>query len=194
MPLHLSFDDSHHLLAESLKYLQIKDGLCLEFGVYKGGTISQMAKARPELTFYGFDSFEGLTEAWIFRRERAFANMQGLPPVPGNVNLVKGYFDETLPGFVEQHSQPLALLHVDSDLYSSAVTIFQLLADRIVEGTVIVFDEYFNYHGWQQGEHLAWMELQQRIDIEFEYIGYTWQKTRRHKSGQQLALRITKRG
>ena len=42
----------------------IGTGLNLEFGVFKGVTISAVAKARPDLIFHGFDSFEGLPEDW----------------------------------------------------------------------------------------------------------------------------------
>jgi len=36
--------------------------------------------------------------------------------------------------------------------YSSTKTVFDTLADRIVPGTVIVFDEFFNYPGSKRGE------------------------------------------
>ena len=52
---------------------------------------------------------------------------------------------------------PVALLHLDSDIYSAAIFVLRtLIADhRIVSGTVIVFDELFNYCGFENHESLA---------------------------------------
>ena len=69
--------------------------------------------------------------------------------------MIKGLFDDTLPSFAKTHTQPVSFLHVDCDLYSSTKAIFDILGDQIVEGTVIVFDEYFNYPGWQHHEFKA---------------------------------------
>src|SRR4051794_5813195 len=41
-------------------------GLFLEFGVYRGYTIRYIASRVPGRQVYGFDSFEGLPEPWIF--------------------------------------------------------------------------------------------------------------------------------
>jgi len=136
------------------------EGLYLEFGVASGRTISHMATKHPTRTFYGFDSFDGLPEVWRSDYEKgAFA--QPMPIVPSNVTLVKGWFNETLPKFLGSHPQPCAFLHIDCDLYSSTKTIFDSLRDRIVTGTVIVFDEYWNYPGWREHEYKAFEELKQ---------------------------------
>ena len=49
----------HHYLSK------IHDGAALEFGVWNGRSINYMAEVRPDATFYGFNSFEGLPENWI---------------------------------------------------------------------------------------------------------------------------------
>ena len=53
------------------------------------------------------------------------------------------------------------------------------------EGTVIVFDEYFNFPGWQEDEFRAWQEFAAHNHIQYEYLGFV----SRH---QQVAIRITK--
>ena len=142
---------------------QVRDkaGLHLEFGVYKGNSINHFAELAPDVTWYGFDSFEGLPEAWTLGAKAGAFSIGGrLPPVRGNVRLTKGFFEQTLPGFVAQHrGETIALLHVDCDLYSSTVTILTNVADMIVPGTVIVFDELINYHGWEDGEFKAFTEF-----------------------------------
>jgi hypothetical protein len=147
------------------------EGLVLEFGVASGQTISHLALKLSGRHIYGFDSFEGLPEDWRpgFEKGR-FA--QTPPVVPANVQLVQGWFDQTLQPFLVSHEGPVALLHVDCDLYSSTKTIFSLLGDRIVHGTVIVFDEYWNYPGWQRHEHLALQELAAERNLSYKYEAF----------------------
>jgi hypothetical protein len=57
-------------------------------------------------------------------------------------------------------------------LYSSTKTIFDELADRFVPGTVIVFDEYFNYPNWQQHEYKAFQEFVAKHGITYQYLGF----------------------
>ena len=131
-------------------------GWNLEFGVHTGSTINCIATVRPDLEFVGFDSFEGLPEAWDMGQKtvskEAFDRKGEMPEVAENVELVKGFFDESLPewlkskaehGYVrpEPSSESISFLHVDSDIYSSAVTIFEHLNDYIKPGCIIRFDE-----------------------------------------------------
>ena len=50
------------------------------------------------------------------------------------------------------------------------MTIINLLADRIVPGTIIVFDEYFNYPGWRDGEFKAFKEFIGVSSRAYEYL------------------------
>ncbi|MEO1650873.1 MAG: class I SAM-dependent methyltransferase, partial [Pseudomonadota bacterium] len=65
---------------------------------------------------------------------------------------------------------------IDCDLYSSTVTVFENFADRIKPGSVIVFDEYFNYPNWQAHEHKAFCEFVAKHDTSFRYIAYSVQQ------------------
>ena len=88
-----------------------------------------------------------------------------------------------LPPFIKEQPQPIAFIHIDCDLYSSTKTVFELLGRRIQPGCVIVFDEYFNYPGWQDGEFKAFQEFIQHSGLAYDYIGYN----RRH---EQVAVKI----
>lgn len=55
----------------------------------------------------------------------------------------RGWFSETVPTFRSEHDQPLAFLHIDSDLYSSAMDVLCGLNDLILPGTILLFDEFF---------------------------------------------------
>jgi Macrocin-O-methyltransferase (TylF) len=183
MPATKSFGDKFRLLQASINRASSRPGLYCEFGVYSGATINFIA-SRTQHTVYGFDSFEGLPEDWQPGVEKGTFQMKSLPRVRRNVRLVTGWFNETLPGFVLDHREDCSFLHIDCDLYSSTKTIFDVLGDRIVTGTVIVFDEYFNYPGWKAGEFLAFQELVSARRLQFEYVGYV-------ATNEQVAVQIT---
>jgi|GEM_PF-433781 hypothetical protein len=174
-----------HLDVLSFALKQIKDtaGLYLEFGVFTGNSINHVA-GQIQTTIYGFDSFEGLPERWRTRLDAGHFKVAALPGVRPNVTLVKGWFDKTLPQFLKEHPQGISFLHVDCDLYSSTQTVLLNLAPRIKVGTVIVFDEYFNYPGWREGEFKAFQEFVTEHDIKYEYLTYNCK-------GEQVCLRIT---
>lgn len=187
MPTTPVFPDRFALLSHSLEAIDAKsDGLYCEFGVYTGATINHIA-SRTDHTIHGFDSFEGLPENWRTGFPKGTFEMDGLPKVSKNVALYKGWFNESLPGWAVDHPGPVAFMHLDADLYSSTKTVFEILADRVVPGTVIQFDEYFNYPGWQNGEYKAFKEFVELHDIKFEYIGYC-------NTNEQVAVRILSGG
>jgi hypothetical protein len=158
-----------------------QDGLHLEFGVGRGKSMRWIA---PEVdgTVHGFDSFEGIQERWNGNPIGAFSQKR-IPRVPNNVEFHVGYFDATLPDFLQSHSGPVAFLHVDCDLYSSTVTIFDALGEQLQPGAIILFDEYYNFHRWQQHEFKAFQEFVQKSGVEYDYIAYS-------VTGQQVAVRI----
>ena len=163
----------------------LSDGWVLEFGVATGRTLNQFAHWLPNKFVFGFDGFEGLPEDWTSRMRRGFFARDSLPRVRKNCELVVGWFDQTLPGFKNNRIKngPIALLHVDCDLYSSTVTILNNLRENIVPGTVIVFDEYLNYPGWQLDEFRAWQEHCKKYGVKYEYIG-------RVSKHQKVAVRV----
>ena len=155
-----------------------KDGSFLEFGVWKGKSIkiiSELVGKRSSKIVHGFDSFEGLPEDWFgYDDIKGRFSLDGkLPEVPKNVKLHKGWFHEILPKFLVENDESVSFLHIDSDLYSSAKTVLNLLRERIVVNTIIVFDEYFNYPNWQKGEFKAFQEFVKENNIRYEYMGFT---------------------
>ncbi len=177
------FNDKFELLSASLHQVSLERGLYCEFGVYSGSTINFIASKMPD-TVYGFDSFEGLPEDWQPGVEKGTFRVAKLPRVRNNVKLVKGWFQDTLPPFALEHAGSCSFLHIDCDLYSSTKTVFENLGDRIGKGTVIVFDEFFNYPGWKEGEFLAFQELVSSRGLKYEYLGYV-------NTHEQVAVLIT---
>ena len=160
------------------------DGLVLEFGVFSGRTINHIARLLPAQRIYGFDSFKGLPEEWRPGFGKGVFALPALPTVLNNVDLVVGWFDRTLPSFLDKNAdQEVALLHVDCDIYSSTQSIFHHLKFRIVPGTIIVFDEYYNYPGWEMNEFRAFQEFIKTTGLNYDYIGLV-------PGHQQVAVRI----
>lgn len=156
---------------EYVKNNDYKNKLFLEFGVFEGQSINFCSSLMPEIEFYGFDSFEGLPETSGIWAKGNFDVKEKLPKVNKNVSLIKGYFNETLPKFLEEHKEKAAFIHIDCDLYSSTKTVFDNIYDRIVPNTVIQFDEYYNYPGWRNHEFKAFQEFCKKYSVKYEYIG-----------------------
>ncbi|MGY1835161.1 class I SAM-dependent methyltransferase [Blastococcus sp. SYSU DS0510] len=186
MPTGREFHDPESTLRYALE-LAPPGGMALEFGVFQGRSLRIIAAAREGREVYGFDSFQGLPADYRPHvRAGAFA-VDRIPEVEG-AELVTGWFDETLPGFLDQHPGPVHFLHVDGDLYSSAVTVLSLVGPRLVAGSVVLFDEYFNYPGWQEGgEHLAWQEYLEASGATVCYEAYT-------SNNEQVVARIVTPG
>ncbi|ALG05719.1 class I SAM-dependent methyltransferase [Kibdelosporangium phytohabitans] len=187
MPTKQAFPHAHDTLEHALS-LAPRGGLSLEFGVWQGTTLKIIAtdRAGDGEDVYGFDSFEGLPEDWRSGFPAGHFTVDGLPDVPG-AELVVGWFDDTLPGFLDTHPGVVDFLHVDGDLYSSAKTVLDLVGPRLREGSVILFDEFFNFPGWQNHEYKAWLEYVERTGVEFTYEGYTW-------NNEQVIVKVTKPG
>lgn len=182
MPDALGLESQRDVLKFSLDAVD-HEGHYLEFGVFTGGTIRFIAKRVRAREIHGFDSFEGLPESWSgFNLVRSAFHARGrLPRVPRNVKLHPGWFDKTLPAWLTSHPGPIAFMHIDCDIYSSTRTILSLLADRMVEGTIILFDEYFNYPNWEQHEFKAFQEFVAAHRIKYRYLAY---------ARQQVSVRI----
>ena len=147
--------------------------LWLEFGVASGNTINYISKFTNDKV-QGFDSFEGLPEKWRDGYDKGAFNRNGsLPQVNSNVELIKGWFNETLLNFIQTHNKKVSFIHIDVDLYSSTKYIFDVLKDYIDSDCIIVFDELVNYPGFDgdTGELKAFYEFITENNVDYEWIG-----------------------
>lgn len=161
----------HEALRHAVRSVQVP-GMALEFGVATGTTLRLVVEHHTGGPVFGFDSFEGLPEHWRLGFDAGTFAQDAVPEVEG-AELVVGLFGDTLPGFLEAHPGPVAFLHLDADLYSSTATVLELVGPRLVPGSVVLFDEYYNYPGWQDHEHRAWREHVERTGLQWSYLGLT---------------------
>jgi hypothetical protein len=80
------------------------------------------------------------------------------------VTLLRGKFSDVLPAFSEQ----ISVLHIDCDLYEPYLECLNLLYPNIVNGGVIVFDEYYSLK--YPGARIAVDEFLSKLDNDkFEF-------------------------
>ena len=149
------------------------EGCVVECGVWRGGTaaglLSVLGASRK---LYLFDSFEGLPPARQIDGEAALEYQKNTknpwyldncyaPPCyaeramelagASNYEMVKGWYDQTLPQF--RVAQPIAVLHLDADWYNSILTCLNHLFDRVAAGGLIIVDDYYVWDGCSRALH-----------------------------------------
>ena len=150
----------------------------------KGQSINYLASLNKKVTFHGFDSFEGLPEQWFMGHkvvEKGHFAVSELPKVVPNVVLHEGWFEETIPVWKEDHKRHISFMNVDCDLYKSTKTIFTLLNEQIVAGTLIRFDDLLPspispYPKWEEGEWKALVEWCEHYNREVVPLARSWKQ------------------
>jgi len=162
----------------------VRSGVWVEFGVFRGESLTLLAKARGDARVYGFDSFEGLPEPWrpgFPRGTFALGSPAEIPQVEG-ATIVKGLFADSFEALARagKDLRPVTLAHIDSDIYLSATQALTWLEGaggprRLTAGSIIVFDELWNYQGYEEHEMKALGEAYQR-GLRFEVLGSAYDK------------------
>jgi hypothetical protein len=165
------------------------NGLILEFGVAGAVSTRIIARCWEQRAVHGFDSFEGLPSDWTGTHEQAgrYSQHGRLPRVPPNVVLHKGWFEDALPPFLTANAGPASFVNMDCDTYESTKYVLEQLKGRLVAGSIVLFDEYYNYPNWREHEFKAWREFVDENEIDYKYVGFS---TMRYHA----AVQITKVG
>ena len=149
-----------------------RPGGAAEFGVFQGRSLRILAEELPNRAISGLDSFRGLPQPWVRSDSSVyqtghFSLTEQPTGFPANVRLYPGFFADSLPVWIDSLDGPLALIHIDADLYESAREVLFGLNAHIAPGTVIVFDELCDwresgvYPKWPEGEWKALTEWMQ---------------------------------
>lgn len=97
--------------------------------------VSGRARGIGGETYYGYRP--NLLEE-VTRSFEAF----GVPVAEANVDLVKGYFEQTL-----HVAEPVAFAHLDGDWYASTMTCLRRIEPHLVPGARLVIDDYDKWSG-----------------------------------------------
>jgi hypothetical protein len=174
-------------------------GDIVEFGTATGYTASVFARTLAEFRrgdgrrLWLFDSFEGLPDAsaeadrlsphvhsgvWGAGTCRGLSALELRRQVSqflaqNRILVHAGWFAETAPSIPAEAR--FAVIHVDGDLYQSAMDCLTPLLRRhqISEGAVVIFDDWnCNRADDRFGERRAWRELTEAFNLRFEDFGH----------------------
>ncbi|KAB7768834.1 TylF/MycF/NovP-related O-methyltransferase [Xanthomonas maliensis] len=139
------------------------------------GTVLEFLSQRPR--FYGFDTFAGMpanaegedslaTGSFFATQDQAQARCAAVGLRTPDLQLVPGLFADNADAI---GSTQAAIVHLDCDLYGSARDALNLIAPRLVQGSVLLCDDYELFRADRQhGERRALRECAERFGIEFE--------------------------
>jgi O-methyltransferase len=169
-------------LGEQVWWLAVDEavpGAFVECGVWHGGASFLMAKVLQaagidDRKVWLLDSFQGLSPPspldgsrvadrwadpdpdinfkWIEASDddvRASARRLG---VEAMCEIRAGWFDDLLAR-VAPEIGPIALLRIDCDFYDPVLKCLEILYDQVVDGGMVIFDDYFTYPGCSIAVH-----------------------------------------
>jgi len=151
------------------------DGALVECGVARGGCSAMMALAARHFgsarKVWLFDSYEGLPEPTqddfrgdavgrvvgplsagmlVGTVEQVSDLMFNICKLDKNdVNLVKGWFQDTLP-VTRENIGPIAVLRLDGDWYESTKCCLENLYDQVAPGGYVIIDDYATCYGCEK--------------------------------------------
>ena len=194
-------DDDYKILVQAARLTYTVEGDYLEFGVWKGRSFAEAYHEIPKgfeytrqwdstkhpCRFFAFDSFEGLPEIkgadeggpfkkgeYSCGQENFLAYLASQSVNLNEVICVAGWYNKSLTDEVKaKHNLKRArIIHIDCDLYESTRDVLNFCTSLIQEGTVVMFDDWFQYKGNPQlGEQRAFNEWLQK-NPEFQAVEF----------------------
>jgi len=172
---YLSCDNSRisKILAhyELYKMVQELPGAIVECGVFKGISLARFAIFRDlfgnqfSKKIIGFDAFGRFPET-EFEEDKDFRqrfisaagdqsisvqqmmDVLGRKGISQNVELVEGDITQTVPQYLSLHPElKISLLNLDTDIYEPATVILSHFWPRLVQGGVLLLDDYGTFPG-----------------------------------------------
>ena len=141
---------------ELIKMDKIEGDYC-EFGCFTGASLRHAISITKNNNFlikkklYGFDSFEGFPEEVHseFKSEKFSADYESVKKLEietnGRCKIIKGFFSDTLKSEnINNDIKKISFAFIDCDLAISSTTVFDFIKDKLVNGSVIMIDDFFN--------------------------------------------------
>ena len=151
--------------------------LFLEFGVFKGTSINFFSDfLKTDQIIYGFDAFYGLPEDWAgMGSAKGSMSLDGkLPKVKSNVKIIKGLIEDNLINFLSTNKEEIFFVHIDTDIATTQSFILKNIKDRLANGAILLFDDFYNIDSW----HAIVQSLEKEFNQnEFEYLAFSVNST-----------------
>ncbi len=150
-----------------------KEGCVVECGVWRGGMSAGIADLLGgSKKYYLFDSFEGLplakpidgaaALAWqanenspLYHDNNSakieFAEKAMAMSAATDFEIVKGWFNETLPQFAP--SEEISVLRLDADWFDSTLVCLECLSPYMAKDGIIILDDYYTWDGCSKAVH-----------------------------------------
>ncbi len=172
-----------HAIKKAIENEGSGNQIYIEFGVFSGSSINQFSKLLGSKTIFGFDSFEGLKEDWIGTSvvKGTFDLKKKIPKLNKNVSPISGWIENTLPIFLREKKPSIIFAHIDVDTYSTAKFILQNVKPYLAKNSILLFDELYNFPGWDEGEYRALRETFN--ENEYQFLTFAL-------NGQQACIKI----
>jgi len=143
----------------------------LEFGVSKGESLKWWLKQikNSHSLFWGFDTFNGIPEAWGTVKSGSYTNDGNIPYVEDDrCRFYVGLFQETIKKFLNENVlQQRLVVHLDADLYSSTLFCLFSLGPYFKKDDILIFDEFdVTTH-----EFKAFIDFQSCFSLPYTVIG-----------------------
>ena len=90
-----------------------------------------------------------------------------LPNTSSNVTLVSGWVQDTVENFLKEKNPEINFVHMDLDTYESSKYVLEIIKPYLVKNCIIIFDELYNYPGWDVGEYKALNEVFDEKEYKF---------------------------
>ena len=160
-----------------------------EFGTGKGNSLRKYIRALKnyckdtgdslnKYNIFAFDSFEGLPEykseadynpVWnkgdFYGSETMIDNLVRRSGFTGKFHKIKGYYEESLTEKLQRElsKNPPSIVNIDVDYFTSAKLVLRFLEPLLQDGTIIYFDDIYEYLGNQnKGEIRAIREFESK--------------------------------
>ena len=142
-----------------------------EFGVRSGDSFLWWLNknGHADTRFYGFDTFTGLPEGWLKFKAGDMSTEGQVPQVDDSrAQFVKGLFQDTLPGFLNQFKNDKRnVILLDADLYTSTLYVLTKMDSVLKPGDIILFDDF----GVATEEFLAFRNYFAAYQRKYELVG-----------------------
>ncbi len=167
-----SYKIREHAIENAIEVDTDPNNVYLEFGVFSGTSINFFAK-KIKKNIYGFDSFEGLKEDWLGTSvtKGTFDLKKKIPTLNSNAIPVVGWIQDTLPNFLKEKNPKIIFVHMDVDTYETSKFVLEKIKPHLVSGGIILFDELYNFEGWDVGEYKALKEVFD--DKSYKFISFS---------------------
>lgn len=169
-----SFIDSYNVIKEVFEYYSKPCPERRENDIYRVKAIWE------NMRFFAFDSFQGLPELEGVDKQTNYfnkgeykstesqfrANLVNAGVSLEKVVTVSGWFEETCTEetIKKFNIKKASIIHIDCDLFSSTKAALEFIKPLLLDGTVIIFDDWYRYRGNPRlGEAGAFNEWKERM-------------------------------